>query len=164
MLEIAWNVKKTGNFEKKNFLNFIFFNIKKIHKKFKQHSINIKNYTAHPHDLVHVPAKFRENTSMYFWVTVRKLNMTDGRTDRRTDGRGALQYLPSRASGAAPGPPAPREITSSFIFKTKETQILYKTCNNKQQCNLINNRCIPNMYNYMYNLFHNKTRELQIQQ
>ena len=42
-------------FWKKNYLNFIFFNIKKIHKKFKQHSINIKNYTAHPHDLVHVP-------------------------------------------------------------------------------------------------------------
>ena len=34
--------------------------------KFKQHSINIKNYTAHPHDLVHVPAKFRENTAMRF--------------------------------------------------------------------------------------------------
>ena len=42
-----------------------------------------KNYTAHPHDMVHVPAKFRENTSMRFWVTVRKLNVTD----RRTDGR-----------------------------------------------------------------------------
>ena len=37
-----------------------------ILKKFKQHSINIKNYTAHPHDMVHVPAKFRENTSMRF--------------------------------------------------------------------------------------------------
>ena len=69
----------------------------KIHKKFKQHSINIKNYTAHPHDMVHVPAKFRENTSMRFWVTVRKLNVTD----RQTDGRGTLQYLPSRAFGAA---------------------------------------------------------------
>ena len=55
-------------------------------KKFKQHSINIKNYTAHPHDMVHVPAKFRENTSMRLWVTVRKLNVTDGRTDGRTDG------------------------------------------------------------------------------
>ena len=43
-----------------------FFNIKKIHIKFKQHSINIKNYTAYPHDMVHVPAKFRENTSMRF--------------------------------------------------------------------------------------------------
>ena len=32
----------------------------------KQHTINIKNYTAHPHDMVHIPAKFRENTSMRF--------------------------------------------------------------------------------------------------
>ena len=71
MLEIAWNAKKTWNIENKKKLNFIFFNIKKIHKKFKQHSINIKNYTAHPHDLVHIPAKFRENTSMPFWVTVQ---------------------------------------------------------------------------------------------
>ena len=47
--------------------------------------------------MVHVPAKFRENTSMRFRVTVRKLNVTD----RQTDGRGALQYLPSRAFGAA---------------------------------------------------------------
>ena len=70
-------------------------------KKFKQHSINIKNYTAHPHDLVHVPAKFRENTALRFWVTVRKLNVTDRRTDGQTDRRGALQYLPSRAFGAA---------------------------------------------------------------
>ena len=75
----------------------IFFNIYKIHK-FKQHSINIKNYTAHPHDMVHVPAKFRENTSMRFWVTVRKLNVTDGRTDR------------GRCNISRPGPSAPREI------------------------------------------------------
>ena len=65
---------------------YIFFSIfKKFIKKIKQHSINIKNYTAHPHDMVHVPAKFRENTSMRFWVTVRKLSVTDGRTDGRTD-------------------------------------------------------------------------------
>ena len=58
--------------------------------------------------MVHVPAKFRENTTC-FRVTVWKLNVTGGRTDRRTDrqtdrqtdGRGALQYLPSRAFGAA---------------------------------------------------------------
>ena len=30
--------------------------------------------------MVHIPAKFRENTSMRFRVTVRKLNVTDGRT------------------------------------------------------------------------------------
>ena len=33
--------------------------------------------------MVHVPAKFRENTAMRFLVTVRKLNVTD----RQTDGR-----------------------------------------------------------------------------
>ena len=58
-----------------------------MHNKFKQHSINIKNYTAHPHDMVHVPAKFWENISVRFLVTVRKLNVTDGQTDRQTDGR-----------------------------------------------------------------------------
>ena len=53
--------------------------------------------------MMHVPAKFRENTSMRFRVTVRKLNVTDRQTDRWMDGRGALQYLPypSRAFGAA---------------------------------------------------------------
>ena len=51
--------------------------------------------------MVHVPAKFGENTSMRFGVTVRKLNVTDRRTDRRTDRWGALQYIPSRAVGAA---------------------------------------------------------------
>ena len=50
-------------------------------------SINIKTYTAHPHDMVHVPAKFREYTSMRFRVTVRKLNVTDRQTHRQTDGR-----------------------------------------------------------------------------
>ena len=39
---------------------------------------------------------------MRFRVTVRKRDgQTDGRADRQTDGRGALQYLPSRAFGAA---------------------------------------------------------------
>ena len=32
---------------------------------------------------------------------MRKLNVTDRQTDGQTDGRGALQYLPSRAFGAA---------------------------------------------------------------
>ena len=43
-----------------------------------------QNYTAHPHDMVHITAKFY--TLMRFRVTVRKLNVTDRR---------ALQYLPS---------------------------------------------------------------------
>ena len=54
----------------------------------------MKNYTAvtaHPHDLVHIPAKFRENTAM----RLRKLNMTDRQMDKQKDGQGALQYLPS---------------------------------------------------------------------
>ena len=41
--------------------------------------------------MVHIPAKFWENTWMRFQVTVRKLNVTD----RWMGGRGALQYLPS---------------------------------------------------------------------
>ena len=83
--------------EKKN-LNFLFFS---IFKKFI-------NYTAHPHGMVHVPAKFRENTAMRFWVTVRKLNVTDRRTDRRTD----RQTDGGRCNISRPGPSAPREITS----------------------------------------------------
>ena len=39
--------------------------------------------------MVHVPAKFWENISMRFRVTVRNLNITDG----QTDGQGALLYL-----------------------------------------------------------------------
>ena len=70
----------------------------------------IKNYTAHPHDLVHISAKFRENTAMRFWVTVRKLNVTDRQTDGQTEGRGALQYLPSRAFGAA----GDKKLSGSF--------------------------------------------------
>ena len=45
--------------------------------------------------MVHVPTQFRENTSMRFRVTVRKLNVTDE--------RGELQY-------PRPGPSARREI------------------------------------------------------
>ena len=69
---------------------------------------------------MHVPAKFRENTGMRFWVTVRKLNVTDrrtdGQTDRRTDGR----TDGGRCNISRPGPSAPREITR------------YKCCS---QCN-----------------------------
>ena len=50
--------------------------------------------------MVHVPAKFRENTSMRFRVTVRKLNMTDRRTDGRTDG-GRCNIFRPRAYGTA---------------------------------------------------------------
>ena len=56
--------------------------------------------------MVHVPAKFRENTSMRFWVTVQKVNVTDRRTDRRTD----RQTDGGRCNISRPGPSAPREI------------------------------------------------------
>ena len=36
---------------------------------------------AHPHDMVHIPAKFQENTAMHLRVSV-KTNMTDRQTDR----------------------------------------------------------------------------------
>ena len=64
MLEIAWNAMKT--------FFFFFQYLKKIHKKFKQHSINT---------FLSYSAKTKRNG--------------------RTDGRGALQYLPSRAFSAA---------------------------------------------------------------
>ena len=53
--------------------------------------------------MVHIPAKFRENTSMRFRVTVRKLNVTDEQTDGRTDGRtgGRCNISRPRAYGAA---------------------------------------------------------------
>ena len=38
--------------------------------------------------MVHIPARFRENTAMRFRVTVRQLNMTDRQMDRWTDGGG----------------------------------------------------------------------------
>ena len=46
---------------KKIILKILFFSIFKKFIKFKQHSINIKNYTAHPHDLVHVSAKKKKH-------------------------------------------------------------------------------------------------------
>ena len=96
-------MKKTWNILNKNSENFIFFNIH-IHKKFKERSINIKNYTAHPHDMVHIPAKFWENISMRFRVTVRKLNVTDGQGGGRC-------YISRH------GPSAPRDNTSNIVKK-----------------------------------------------
>ena len=49
--------------EKKNLNTFLFW--QKIHNKFKQHPINIKKlYSTPPHNMVHVPAMFRENTAL----------------------------------------------------------------------------------------------------
>ena len=46
--------------------------------------------------MVHVPAKFRKNTSMRF-LSYSAKTKRDGQTDGQT---GALQYLPSRAFAA----------------------------------------------------------------
>ena len=81
--------------------------------------------------MVHVPAKFRENTSMRFWATVRKLNVTDRQTYIQTDRRGALQYLPSRAFGAA----------GDNIWSTKNSIMAtssYEWCIQKNECELQN--------------------------
>ena len=80
------------------------------------------NYTAYPHDMVHIPEKFRENTAMLFWVTVRKLNVTDRQTDGQTDGQGALQYLPSRVFGA---------VGDKIISYLQLQLDIYSSCFNK---------------------------------
>ena len=74
--------------------------------------------------MVHVPGKFRENTSMRFRVTVGKLNVTDGQTDRRTGGIAIY-----------PGPSAPREITRNkyeqSVFDTRarmKKKTIFKFC------------------------------------
>ena len=58
------------------------FNISKIHKKLKQHPIHVKNYTAHPHDMVHAHAQIRGNTTLRLRVIEQKRNATVRWTDR----------------------------------------------------------------------------------
>ena len=45
----------------KQILKFFFFQYLKKSYKIQTTFHQYKNYTAHPHDMVHVPAKFREN-------------------------------------------------------------------------------------------------------
>ena len=59
---------------------------------------------------------------MRFLVTVRKLNVTDRQTDGQTDRRGALQYLPSRAFGAAGD-------NKYFLLTNHKTHTLYVVVN-----------------------------------
>ena len=92
--------------------NKFYPNISKIRKKFKQHPINFKNYTAHPHDMVHVPAKFRENTAMGFELQFE--TKRDGQTNEQTDGwTGGFQYL-------RPGASALREIIIYYQSPTRK--------------------------------------------
>ena len=67
-------------FRNTNFPTNNVFNISKIHKKIQTTSHQYQKLYGTPHDMVHVPAKFRENTAMRFLVTVRKLNVTEGQT------------------------------------------------------------------------------------
>ena len=67
--------------------------------------------------MVHVPAKFRENTSMRFRVSAK--TERDGRTDGQTDG-GTDGWMDGRTDGwgfaisPIPGPSARREIISNI--------------------------------------------------
>ena len=86
-----------------------------IFKKFIQNSNNIpsisKTIQHTPHYLVHVPAKFRENTAMRFWVTVwQTARQTDRLTDGQTDGGVAISPVPGLRRW--------REITRGNHLKT----------------------------------------------
>ena len=82
----SMKLEENMKYWKQNFLNLYFFqylkNSCKIQITFHQYQ---KLYSTPP-DMVHVPAKFRENTAMRFWVTVQKLNVTDRQTDERICG------------------------------------------------------------------------------
>ena len=120
------SIKREQNmkWENKKFLTFLFFNISKIHNKFKQHPINIKNYIVHPHDMVHVPAKFWANTALplRYWVTVRKLNVMDRWTDRRMGGGGGGAFgavgITKNFCNAIPNPVC-HILTSLFLISVQ---------------------------------------------
>ena len=87
----------------KKILKILFFS---IFKKFIKNSNNIPSISK---TIQHTPMtwctylqKFGENTSMRFWVTVRKLNVADRQTDGQRDG--------GRCNISRPGPSTPREI------------------------------------------------------
>ena len=78
---------------------------------------------------MHVPAKFQENTAMRFWVTVRKLNVKDRRTDRQTDRRtGGVAISP------VPGPTAPAGDNKQKIVQ-RILRILREDKNNSNNNN-----------------------------
>ena len=71
--------------------------------------------------MVHVPAKLRENTPMRFGVTVRKLNVTDRQTDRRTD-RGHCNISYPRAYGVAGDKKLKMLYHQNFILYIKQNK------------------------------------------
>ena len=100
----------------------------KNHTKFKQHSINIKNYTAHPHDMVHVPAKFWENTAM--------LSSYSAKTRRDRHGRVSKNI-------SRPGPSVRREITQQIYVCKQNPHTMYRyviRSKSKMLENLLNKR------------------------
>ena len=109
-VDVGNSIKRDGNMKYwKTKSKIFFFSIfKKFIKKIKQHYINIKNYTAHPHEMVHAPAKFWEHISIQCFFELQceneKLNVTDGQTDGRMDrwtDRGRCDISRPRAYGAA---------------------------------------------------------------
>ena len=72
--------------------------------------------------MVHVPAKFRENTSMRF-LSYSAKTKRDGQTDRQTDGRTDRRTNRQTDRGhcniSRPGPSAPREIIN-IITRSSE--------------------------------------------
>ena len=85
---------------------FLFFS---IFKKFLKILNNIPSISK---TIQHTPMtwcmylqSFEKIHQCVFWVTVRKLNVTDRRTDGQTDGQ-----MGGRCNISRPGPSAPREI------------------------------------------------------
>ena len=68
---------------------------------FKNSLQNSNNIPSKSKTIQHTPihAKFRENVSAFSSYSAK--TNRDGWTDEQTEGRGALQYLPSQAFGAA---------------------------------------------------------------
>ena len=61
-----------------------FFWEKKNHKQIKHH-INIKNYTAHPHEMVHIPANKVSRKYSNAFLSYSPKTKRDGQMDRQMD-------------------------------------------------------------------------------
>ena len=95
------------------------WNISKIPKKYKQHHIHIKHYTAYLHDMVHIPAKFRE-----------KYGNASSKHDRQTHRRTNKTRQTGHFNISHPRPLTWREI------KTRSTRWMFKRGRGYQFLNL----------------------------
>ena len=86
----TFSSKNVGNISKINIKNYAAHphNMVHVHTLFKQHPRNVKNYTTRRQCMMHVPAQFRVNIAMRLRVTVRKWNVTDRLTDSGGAGGG----------------------------------------------------------------------------